>query len=117
MTLMTVYGYTIQESDDPLVKLIEEAMRQFSLMSSPGAYMVDSFPIMKYIPSWLPGGGFKHDAKVFRKTLEDTMDTPFQFVKEQMVREHGNCRRCTLLTPLLLCRKQGQLFRVSCLTS
>jgi hypothetical protein len=40
---------------------------------------------VKYIPSWLPGAGFKRKAKEYRVILEKFMDTPHEWVKSQIV--------------------------------
>ena len=41
-------------------------------------------PTVKYIPEWFPGAGFKRFARLTRKGLEDSMDHPFQYVKEAL---------------------------------
>ncbi|OBZ77609.1 O-methylsterigmatocystin oxidoreductase [Grifola frondosa] len=80
------YGYRIstERDEDPLVKIVEEAMRGFSRASEPGAFLVDSFPILKYLPEWAPGSGFKAVARRMRKDLERMCDIPFEFVKNEM---------------------------------
>src|SRR5262249_3477299 len=39
---------------------------------------------VKYLPDWFPGTGFKRTAAAWRKTLMDSADKPFEFVKRQM---------------------------------
>jgi len=39
-------------------------------------------PTVKYVPEWFPGAGFKTFARVTKKDLGDSMDHPFQYVKE-----------------------------------
>ena len=41
---------------------------------------------MRYLPEWFPGGGFHKDAKRWRKMLNDTVNMPYAFVLEQLVR-------------------------------
>src|SRR5688572_11625277 len=96
------YGYTPTEKEDLFVHLAGEGMRQFSLSTAPGKFLVNHFPlrewfflpsrtetllgiIVKYVPSWLPGGGFKKTAKVWRKTTDDMASKPFDWVKREMV--------------------------------
>lgn len=43
--------------------------------------------IVKYVPSWFPGAGFKRKAQAWKKNLENTADIPFDFVKRQMESE------------------------------
>jgi len=56
------YGITIQESDDPYISIAEEALNSLSEAGRLGAFWVDLFPILKYVPSWFPGGGFQKKA-------------------------------------------------------
>ena len=73
----------------------------------PGAFLVDAFPIrtnsspktdsqrilhcsllVKYVPEWFPGAGFKTFARVARKDIDNSITPPFQHVKESFeVRE------------------------------
>lgn len=79
------HGYTVQEGEDPMVNLVDRAVEEFSLSSAPGAFLVDVFPILKYIPAWFPGATFKKIAETWSKDLNDMADIPHQFVKDQMV--------------------------------
>ncbi|CDO71162.1 hypothetical protein BN946_scf184845.g32 [Trametes cinnabarina] len=93
LILRLAYGYqTVQDRDhDPLVEVVEVAMKGFAKASEPGAFLVDNFPVMRYIPEWLmPRGGFKAVAREMRRQLDQMYDLPFNFVKEQM--ELGNAR-------------------------
>ncbi|OJJ32368.1 hypothetical protein ASPWEDRAFT_117096 [Aspergillus wentii DTO 134E9] len=79
------YGYTIQpHTNDPLVDLANDAMTQLSMAATPGAWLVDIIPLMKYLPAWFPGAGFKQAAIEWRRTLMKTIDTPYAFVQQQM---------------------------------
>jgi hypothetical protein len=37
------------------------------------------------VPEWFPGAGFKRLAREWRGTLEEMVDAPYKFVKDQMV--------------------------------
>lgn len=41
--------------------------------------------IVKYIPEWFPGAGFKKAAREWSKTVQEVADVPFKHVKEEMV--------------------------------
>ena len=45
--------------------------------------------IVRYVPSWFPGTGWKVKAKLLRKLFHEMTDAPFQFVKDQMVSSGG----------------------------
>lgn len=80
------YGYEILEDEDPLVELVDRAMKQLSEVTTPGAFIVDVFPLLQYLPAWLPGTGFRKLAREWKHTLQQMADVPHQFVKRQMVR-------------------------------
>ncbi|TDL20089.1 cytochrome P450 [Rickenella mellea] len=79
------HGYTIDPTgNDPLVDLADDALLQFSLAATPGAWLVDLVPILRYIPDWMPGAGFKRTAKKWYQTVKDLTDKPHAFVRRQM---------------------------------
>ncbi|THH07559.1 hypothetical protein EW145_g3297 [Phellinidium pouzarii] len=86
--LKLAYGYTAKPESDPFVKIAEDAMAGFSKASEPGAFMVDRFPFLKCVPSWLPGANFHSDAKAMRDNRELLYDVPFNFVESEMASGH-----------------------------
>ena len=82
------YGIAVQESDDPYIAIAEEAMKGASEAAIPGAFWVDMFPILKYVPSWFPGGGFQKKAAHVRETGNAMAEKPFHHVQEQLVQVH-----------------------------
>lgn len=101
---MLAYGYKpLDGGHDELVQLVDEAMDQFSETTAANAFLVDVFPIsehiayhvryqnldhsfsVKYIPSWFPGAGWKRKASLYHSTLQSMLNTPFDWVKQEMV--------------------------------
>jgi hypothetical protein len=39
---------------------------------------------VKYVPSWVPGAGFKRTAQAWKNNLEAVANKPYAFVKQQM---------------------------------
>jgi hypothetical protein len=39
---------------------------------------------VKYLPSWLPGAGFKRTAQAWKANLDAVVDTPYALVQQQM---------------------------------
>ncbi|KAF8158900.1 hypothetical protein K438DRAFT_1505665, partial [Mycena galopus ATCC 62051] len=58
-----VYGYDIKSMDDRFVYLAEEAVKRFAESVLPGAFAVNTFPFLRYCPSWFPGCGFQQFAR------------------------------------------------------
>ena len=80
------HGYDIREDNDPIVSTVDVATEQFSLVTSPGQFLVDVFPILRHVPSWFPGAGFQKKAAQWKRTLDQMVDVPHDFVKARMVR-------------------------------
>ncbi|EPT02822.1 hypothetical protein FOMPIDRAFT_54955 [Fomitopsis schrenkii] len=82
--LMLAYGYEVQDDEDPYVAIVEKAMSEVSRAAKPAAFLVDFFPILKYVPTWFPGARWKRQALLLRSDLEAVCDIPFEFTKQQM---------------------------------
>ncbi|KAK0449604.1 cytochrome P450 [Desarmillaria tabescens] len=83
--LLLMYGYPSHIGDPlRLVKIAEDAMLGFARASEPGRWWVDSFPMLKHVPSWFPGASFQRTAKLMRHDLDELYDVPFNFVKTEM---------------------------------
>ena len=80
-----VYGIKIQESGDSYISLVEEVLKGLDEVGVPGAFLVDLFPILAYVPSWFPGAGFQKKAAHWRKLNETLVEKPFRYVHEQLV--------------------------------
>ncbi|PWY89157.1 cytochrome P450 [Aspergillus heteromorphus CBS 117.55] len=83
--LKIAYGYTINpHGRDPLVDLANEAMDRFSVAASPGRWLVDTIPALKYMPEWFPGASFQRTGRAWRKTLLDVIEKPYDLVRRRM---------------------------------
>ena len=52
--LTAVYGWPpIESKDDPLVTRINDLMHRLIRAALPGAYLVEIFPVMKRLPTWI----------------------------------------------------------------
>ena len=85
-TIMKIgYGIAVQESDDPYISIAEEALEGIAEAGIPGAFLVDMFPILKYVPSWFPGAGFQKKAARWREVTNTMAEKPFRRAQEQLV--------------------------------
>ncbi|KAJ7131789.1 cytochrome P450 [Mycena crocata] len=82
--ISVVYGIDVLQANDPYVTLAQEALHTFSIACIPGRYLVDSFPILKHVPEWFPGAGFKRQAAVWRKLARAMLEVPFAETQRQM---------------------------------
>ncbi|KAF5321938.1 hypothetical protein D9619_001235 [Psilocybe cf. subviscida] len=84
--LSVTYGLDVQPKNDPFIESAEKAIESLQNIPYPGAYLVDHFHFLKYIPAWLPGAKFKRDANEWRKLTLDMINKPFDALKAEMAR-------------------------------
>ncbi|KAJ3574478.1 hypothetical protein NP233_g1744 [Leucocoprinus birnbaumii] len=58
--LESVYGTEIKGTQDPFYRIAEISMLSLSTAGVFGTFYVDFLPILKHLPSWLPGAGFRN---------------------------------------------------------
>jgi hypothetical protein len=86
MAITLTYGLDIKETDDPYVKRAETGVGSIITITASGMYLVDLLPILRHVPSWVPGAAFQKQANVFRKIQEDFRDVPYTETIRNMVR-------------------------------
>ncbi|TFY80876.1 hypothetical protein EWM64_g3141 [Hericium alpestre] len=82
--LMISHGYQVKEDKDTFTTTAEQAVEGFSKSTEPGAFLVDVLPILRYVPDWLPGSGWRRTANAWAADLARMADAPHDFVKQQM---------------------------------
>ncbi|TFK25337.1 cytochrome P450 [Coprinopsis marcescibilis] len=80
--LSIAYGINVQEENDPFVQLAEDAMAPLITAGLPGAFLVDFFPWLKYVPEWLPGASFKRKAREWKYITSAFLENPFKTTKD-----------------------------------
>lgn len=82
----------VKDLDDEYVVTAQLAMEGQALGHIPGAFWVEYFPIMKRIPSWVPGARFQKLADEFRPFVENMRSKPYNEMREAVVRSFGLSR-------------------------
>ncbi|KAH9170543.1 cytochrome P450 [Lactarius sanguifluus] len=77
------YGYDLKENDDMLYppKRVGDIMKQFF---APGTALVNHFPILKRLPSWVPLFKYEPLASESRQLVRRMKDEPLSFVRKGM---------------------------------
>ncbi len=83
--LRIAYGIEVLDNDDPFIIEAEKGMHAMAVAARPGAFLVDTWPSLRYVPSWVPGAGFKTWAKEANKSATAMRDAPLKFVEKAMV--------------------------------
>lgn len=90
MIIEVAYGFEALPQNDPFIDSAEKALAAVVIAGVPGAFLVDTVPILKHVPSWFPGAGFKQRAKEWKRHADNTLEAPFEALKEDIVRcVHG----------------------------
>ncbi|KAL1938290.1 hypothetical protein VTO73DRAFT_11741 [Trametes versicolor] len=87
--LEITFGRSVETVDDELVYLAERAMSGVNYAGRPGSVPVDFIPILKHIPSWLPGFSFKRNAAVVRRHIEEYLDAGYNAVTSAIAAGNG----------------------------
>ncbi|EIW56878.1 cytochrome P450 [Trametes versicolor FP-101664 SS1] len=87
--LEITFGRSVETVDDELVYLAERAMSGANHAGRPGSVPVDFIPILKHIPSWLPGFSFKRNAAVVRRHVEEYLDAGYNAVTSAIAAGDG----------------------------
>ncbi|KAJ7052152.1 cytochrome P450 [Mycena amicta] len=85
LSMDVAYGIKVRMQADPYIDMVEEAMHGLSIASMPGAFLVDMFPGLKYVPEWFPGADFKRRAARWRKVTLDVLQLPFDETRKNMM--------------------------------
>ncbi|CAE6351962.1 unnamed protein product [Rhizoctonia solani] len=68
--LHSIYGYEAATSDDRFLVEAREVLGFLAKSALSSNYLVNVLPILKYVPEWFPGAGWKRDAIKWRKRKE-----------------------------------------------
>ncbi|KAF0325749.1 cytochrome p450 oxidoreductase [Colletotrichum asianum] len=91
VALKIAYGYNADQfKKDPLLSKMNKVMDDFARSAVLGRYLVDFFPILKYLPDWFPGTYWKRQAKQYRVEFHDAVERPYKFVETQMAEGREN---------------------------
>ena len=81
-----VYGIKPTDRNDQLFEMANTIVHVGAAMSTPGAFLVDIIPSLKYVPSWLPGAGFARKAATWATQTQSYRDQLFEAGQGSLVR-------------------------------
>ncbi|EAU83133.2 cytochrome P450 [Coprinopsis cinerea okayama7 len=95
MMVEITYGVKTKSLQDPFIKDMMEAALGFAQAALPGSFLVDTFPILKYVPTWFPGAYFKRFAAYYKAVDYKARNDPkFDHVTRAM--KAGTSRPCVV---------------------
>ncbi|KAJ7639327.1 cytochrome P450, partial [Roridomyces roridus] len=75
------YGIPVNDFDNEYIEIADKATSAVAQAAVPGAFLVDLFPMLAYVPSWFPGAAFKRNAAKWREINEVMRTKPFYAAK------------------------------------
>lgn len=86
------YGIDVdKDKDTDYLGIAERALVIFSQTFLPGKYLVEIFPILRYLPSFMPGAGFKREAAAWYPLVRRMRDVPWEAAITAMVSCNQEC--------------------------
>ncbi|KAJ7163889.1 cytochrome P450 [Mycena crocata] len=95
IVLEICYGIHVADAGDEYVTLADQALAGISSSGNFGTFLVDYFPMLKYIPAWIPGAKFKREGLKWRRASSRLFNYAFDSVKQKL--EDG-CAEPSLMT-------------------
>ncbi|KAF9815575.1 hypothetical protein IEO21_04496 [Rhodonia placenta] len=105
MMMEIVYGHTMTSEDDAFVRTADEAIDE-TVKVGAIASMVDFLPILRRMPSWFPGMGFRKKTLRIRQLVQKTMDEPFEMARKTMINDH---RQSYCVARIISSQSEGRL--------
>lgn len=84
VTLSLGYGIEVKPKDTT-INIATEAVKGLAGAANFSAFLVNSIPALKYVPSWFPGAGWKKQAQIWRDWTLKMRDVPFEKSLQQLV--------------------------------
>ncbi|KAL4254630.1 cytochrome P450 monooxygenase [Pleurotus pulmonarius] len=76
--IATAYGLEVEPEHDLNIERAKKVLIQFNEAPATGSFIVDILPMLKYIPSWIPGMGFKAYAERVRPDTLNMRNAPYK---------------------------------------
>ncbi|KZT05964.1 cytochrome P450 [Laetiporus sulphureus 93-53] len=106
IVMQMMYGHQVAREGDSYVTLADKALATLGHSGIFGTYLVDYIPMLRHVPTWMPGAGFKRRAFEWRKLNQAMLNVPFEQVKENVAR--GTAVPCIVATELEQWFQSGQ---------
>jgi len=83
--MKVMYGYDVESLDDSCVAGAEKKVTMTARLFMPGETLINSFPILAFIPAWFPGASSHKVAAEVKRLTEELIRFPMDWAKMRMV--------------------------------
>ncbi|KAG2089752.1 cytochrome P450 [Suillus discolor] len=85
VVMSAAYDYDIEARDDPMVKIVVEALNLSSAVLTPeAALMLKTFPFLLKLPDWCWGSSIKRSARDSTERINKMVNVPFRYTQRHM---------------------------------
>ncbi|OSX58605.1 hypothetical protein POSPLADRAFT_1060503 [Postia placenta MAD-698-R-SB12] len=84
LMLEIAYGHPVASAEDEYMAFADRSVAAVTDIGSVASTLVDFVPILKYIPTWMPGAGFKRQALRVKDMWAEMTRIPYQRVRDDM---------------------------------
>ncbi|KJA21677.1 hypothetical protein HYPSUDRAFT_41817 [Hypholoma sublateritium FD-334 SS-4] len=106
-----MYAYDVTTKDDYLIELAEKQSALLAFAVYPGVSLLHVFPVLRFLPAWFPGAGFKRHALKCRKIALEICDVPIDIVQKQI--NDGTAAKCVTVEFLETCQSKDGLAAIT----
>ena len=92
------YGVKIEHTDDLYVSRLEQVLEAIADAFTPGKYLVEILPVLRFVPGWVPGAGFQKTFAASRQMVLEVKNALCARTKQDMV---GVNRSIVLIAKLI----------------
>ncbi|KAI0714199.1 CyP450 monooxygenase [Cerioporus squamosus] len=86
-TVMRIaYGLDVVDADNEYYKMLERIAEIGGEIAKPGRFPVEALPVLRHLPPWMPGAGFKRFAAAARREMIYSVNRLFDVAKAAMDR-------------------------------
>ncbi|TFK85639.1 CyP450 monooxygenase [Polyporus arcularius HHB13444] len=79
------YGIEVDEpGNESYLATVEEALAIFSAATVPGKYLVETFLVLRHVPTWFPFARFKREARAWRDVPMEVLHRPWEVALSAM---------------------------------
>ncbi|EIW84464.1 cytochrome P450 [Coniophora puteana RWD-64-598 SS2] len=83
VVLSAIYDHDVIDENDPILKSVTETNDILGPLQSPGnTILFNVFPLLKYIPTWFPGGW--RNVTAARVKVDRTLNMPFEYLEKKI---------------------------------
>jgi hypothetical protein len=83
--MRAAYGFDDVERNRDIIQTTVTLLAEMGEARKPGRYLVNVFPILKYVPGWFPGAGFQQHFKYLAAKSMQVLHRPFEEAKVLLV--------------------------------